>query len=579
MAKDLYNACFSRNLGIITAQEQQRLSQCTVAIAGMGGIGSNTAIMLARMGVSRFRIADFDTFEHANLNRQYGAFLDTIGRAKVDVMAEEIRRINPLAQVTVYREGFKPENAGDLLDGVDIVVDSIDFYSIETHLAFHRAARQRNLYILMGSPVGFSGCLQVFDPEGMGLEEYCGIEPGMLAIEKQLRYACGVVPNLAHIDYFDVSLSSSNTNFLKKTGPSLASATVLAASLVASEVVILLLKRRKPRAIPYSFQFDPYTYRYEKAWLENGMRDYDADRALSRISDRGSLIPLVLKYLYKRKKTKRAKINGAQIYYESHGTGENLLLISPLGADSSFWSRQTQELAKHFRVITFDSRGAGFSSSCDQNCSTQQAAEDAAALLKHLGVRRTHVVGLALGGLIAQVLGANHPELVDHLVLASSYAKADGPMCELIRRWQTIAVTQGMEELFDACLPYLFSTDYVADTNGELDQLRTFFHLNLQDSQSFVYQSDSGIRHDSTLRLAAIRCPTLVLHGEEDRVVSRTLAVELAAGIRDCKLALIKGAPHFMSWENSAAFSQEIVQFLESERTTLEIPSRLSISA
>jgi molybdopterin/thiamine biosynthesis adenylyltransferase len=396
MSKDLYKLAYARNIGIVSSQEQQRLARSTVAIAGVGGIGSNTAIILARMGVGKFRLADFDNFDYSNINCQYGAFLDTVRQPKVAVLAKELQRINPVAEVTIEHAGFTAENAEQFFSGADIAVDAIDFYSIDAHLEFHRQARKRNLYVLMGSPVGFSACLQIFDPKGMSLEEYCGIQPGMISLEKQLRYACGVVPNLAHIDYFDVSRGSSNTNFLKKTGPSLACATTLAASLVASEAAIILLDRRNPKAIPYTFQFDPYTFRYEKVWLEKGMDSYDPDRALSRIQDRSSLIPLVMKYLYKRKKARRAKVNGAELYYEIEGQGDHLLLLTPLGADSSFWTRRIQELSQSFTVITFDGRGTGFSSACDPNVSTRLMAQDAIALLEKLGVQHTHVLGLAL---------------------------------------------------------------------------------------------------------------------------------------------------------------------------------------
>lgn len=564
--KDLYSQCYSRNIGILTKDEQQRLSRATVAIAGMGGIGSNTAVMLARMGVSRFRIADFDNFDYANINRQYGAFLDTIGKSKVAVVEAELKRINPEAQVMVEPAGFTADNAERFLAGADIAIDAIDFYSIDSHLEFHRQARRRQLYILMGSPVGFSACLQVFDPNGMSLEEYCGIEPRMMALEKQLRYACGVVPNLAHVDYFDVSQGASNTNFLKKTGPSLAAPTAMAASLVASEVVIILANRRKPKAIPYTFQFDPYTYRYEKVWLENGMKSFDVDRALSRISDRSSLIPLVYKYLYKRRKARRAKVNGAELYYEVEGTGENLLLISPLGGDSSYWTRQSQELSRHYKVISFDSRGTGFSSECDQSYSTLVMAQDALALLKKLGVERTHVVGLAMGGLVAQHMAVMRPELVDRMVLASSYARAHENLSSIVAEWQKVALQNGMEELFDLCLASLFSESFVKDADGEVDKLRTFFHLNLQSPNSFVYQSTAGIRHDTTAVLDRINCPTLVLHGEADRVVDKSLADELASGIRNSCFKVIADAPHFMNWEHAARFNDEVLQFLSARQ-------------
>jgi pimeloyl-ACP methyl ester carboxylesterase/molybdopterin/thiamine biosynthesis adenylyltransferase len=562
MPKDLYSLCYSRNIGILTKQEQERLASATVVIAGMGGIGSNTAVLLARMGVSKFRLADFDTFDYSNVNRQYGAFLDTVGEPKVEVMEKELRRINPRVEVTLEPKGFTADNAETFLAGADLAVDAIDFYSIEAHLEFHRQCRKRGLYVFMGSPVGFSGCLQVFDPQGMGLEEYCGIEPGMMGLEKQLRYACGVVPNLAHIDYFDVSQGASNTNFLKKTGPSLACATMLAASLVASEVGIMLANRRKPKAIPYTFQFDPYTYRYEKVWLEDGMKSFDVDRALNRLQDRSSLIPLVLKYLYKRRKTRRAKVNGAELYYEVEGQGDNLLLIGPLGSDSTFWARQVQPLARHFQVITFDSRGTGFSTECNESHSTLEIAQDAIALLKKLGVQRTHIVGLALGGLVAQHIAALQPALVNRMVLASTYAKADEAIAATVSRWQQIASHQGMEALFDVCLNSLFSDEYVQDSDGEVDKLRTFFHLNLQDPASFVYQSAAGVRHDCRSNLARITCPVLVLHGEDDRVVKSALGKELAAGIRDSQFKVIEGSPHFLNWEDADLFNEHVCEFL-----------------
>jgi pimeloyl-ACP methyl ester carboxylesterase/molybdopterin/thiamine biosynthesis adenylyltransferase len=560
--EDLYSLCYSRNIGILTKDEQERVANATVAIAGMGGIGSNTAVLLARMGVSKFRLTDFDTFDYANVNRQYGAFLDTIGQPKVDVMEKELKRINPRVEVVVEPKGFTADNAEKFLAGADLAIDAIDFYSIEAHLEFHRQCRKRGLYVFMGSPVGFSACLQIFDPHGMSLEEYCGIEPGMMGLEKQLRYACGVVPNLAHIDYFDVSQGAANTNFMKKTGPSLACATMLAASIVASEVGIMLANRRKPKAIPYTFQFDPYTYRYEKVWLEEGMNSFDVDRALTRLQDRSSLIPMVLKYLYKRRKARRAKVNGAELYYEVEGKGDNLLLLGPLGGDSSFWSRQVQPLARHFQVITFDSRGTGLSTECSQGHSTQEIAQDAIALLKKLGIRRTHVVGLALGGLAAQHIAALQPELVSRMVLASSYAKADEAIAATVSCWQQVAQQQGMEALFDACLDSLFSNEYVQDSNGEVDKLRTFFHLNLQDPMNFVYQSTAGTLHDCTSKLSGINCPTMVLHGEADRVVDVTLAKKLAGSIRDSQLTIIERAPHFLNWEQADIFNEQVRQFL-----------------
>src|SRR4051794_11967121 len=101
-----YEEAFSRNLGLVSPDEQRTLSNSRVAIAGMGAMGGLHLITLLRMGVGRFAIADFDQFELANFNRQYGGFIDTIGRSKVQVMCEFARKINPDVEITVFDKGL-----------------------------------------------------------------------------------------------------------------------------------------------------------------------------------------------------------------------------------------------------------------------------------------------------------------------------------------------------------------------------------------------------------------------------------------------------------------------------------------
>jgi pimeloyl-ACP methyl ester carboxylesterase/molybdopterin/thiamine biosynthesis adenylyltransferase len=562
MTNESYKRSFSRNIGILSEAEQERLAGATVVLAGLGGIGGNTLIQLARSGVGNFRLADFDRFDDVNINRQYGARTDTRGRLKCEVMAAEVKAINPAAEVTLFPAGFTADNAEELLSGADLAVDAIDFYAIETHLEFHRATRAHGLYTLMGSPVGFSACLQIFDPRGMSFEEYCAIKPEMDPLEKQLRYACGLVPELLHIDYFDVSLGRSNTDFLNRAGPSLSVACSLAASLVASEAVLILLGRRKPRAIPYTYQFDQYTYRYAQTHIDGGMANYDPGPAIDKIKDRSSFVPQVLELFYHKKRSRKAAVNGVDLYYKVEGEGKPVLMISPLGADASFWARQTQELAKHFRVITFDNRGSGVSSPCVGDCSTELMAEDAIRLLEFLAVDSAHVVGLALGGLIAQQIAARRPDLVDRLVLASSYLHADERIEAVTRQWRELAVRQGMEPLFDACLEYLFSPGYIADNDGELDKLKTFYRLTLVDPQSFCSQSLAGVRHDSRTLARQVTAPTLVLHGRGDRLVDPALGEALAESLGNAESVLFDDAPHFFIWEYADRFNAEVVDFL-----------------
>jgi pimeloyl-ACP methyl ester carboxylesterase/molybdopterin/thiamine biosynthesis adenylyltransferase len=560
MSDSFYRESFARNIGIVTETEQERLSAATVAVAGAGGIGGNTLVTLARMGVGGFRIADFDRFEPANINRQYGAHAETIGKLKCEVLAEELRRINPSVRCEIFSQGFTDETAGPLLAGADLAIDAIDFYAIDDHLKFHSATRAHGLFTLMGSPVGFSACMQIFDPRGMSLEEYCGIQPQMPAIEKQLRYACGLVPSLAHIDYFDVSAGASRTDFISRTGPSMASACALASALVANETVMLLLGRRPSRPIPHTVQFDPYTYRYENVCIPGGMRDYDPAPAIARIPDKSSLVAQVLQLFYSKPKEPRFAVNGVNLYHKVEGEGPALLLISPLGADAGFWTRNVQELRKHFRVITFDNRGSGESRGPVDGLTTEVLARDAITLLDQLGVRQVHIAGVALGGLVAQQIARLEPALVQSLVLASSYAAADSHIAAATAGWRRIASTSGMEPLFDECVHWLFSDD-LTENRSDVNQLKTFYRLTLQEPRSFIAQSVAGVEHDSRGWLRELRVPCLILHGGADKLVGLHHATELAQQLPDAHAVVIDEGAHFFNWECAHRFNDSLLEF------------------
>lgn len=559
---DRYHRSFGRNIGILTLAEQEKLAESTVAVVGTGGVGGNVAILLARMGVGRFRIADFDKFELANINRQYGAATDTVGQQKADVVAADIARINPAAEIQVFPEGFTEENADALLAGADIAIDAIDFYAIETHLKLHAKTREHGLFTIMGSPIGFSACLQVFDPDGMGLAEYCGIGPDMDPLEKQMRYACGLVPELAHIDYYDVSTADSNTDFSAGTGPSLACACGIASGLVATETSLILLGRRATRAIPHTFQFDPYMFRYAKTFIPGGMQNYDPAPAIERMTDRSSLVPQVLDFLYGKAQAERIAVNDARIFCREEGSGEPVVFISPLGGDSSFWARQVPVFAESFRVITFDARGTGISTPCPDHCSVEELASDLIGLLDHLNVRSAHLVGLAIGGLVALEVAALRPDLARTLVIASSYEAADDRLRQLTGRWRELARTGGMEVLFEECLNSVFSPAYIEQNRAEMDKLKTFFRLTMHDPESFCQLSLAGVSYDTQPILPKISTPTLVLHGGQDRVIDPDHAKQLAAGIPEARLTEIPDGSHFMPYENAEAFNAAVLSFI-----------------
>ena len=125
-----YEAAFSRNIGWVTEREQSQLRNKRVAIAGMGGVGGQHLLALTRLGIGNFNIADFDTFEIANFNRQTGAVLSALGQPKVRVLADMALDINPELNIQQFPTGVTPKNLEDFLKDVDIYVDGLDFFAI-----------------------------------------------------------------------------------------------------------------------------------------------------------------------------------------------------------------------------------------------------------------------------------------------------------------------------------------------------------------------------------------------------------------------------------------------------------------
>lgn len=248
-----YSEAFSRNLGLINAEEQDRLRQSRVAIPGMGGVGGMHLMTLARMGIGKFRISDADVFETKNFNRQFGATVQSLGRSKVDVMATAAESVNPEVEVDSFSEFVTPKNVDAFLDGVDLVVDSVDFFAFEARRMIFREARKRGIWVITAGPIGFSTAWLLFDPSGMTFDEYFDFKDGMEPVDQLCAFALGLAPRATHLPYFDFSYVEQSGR-----GPSVAAACQLASGVVGSEAVKILLGRDGLRPAPYYSQFDAY---------------------------------------------------------------------------------------------------------------------------------------------------------------------------------------------------------------------------------------------------------------------------------------------------------------------------------
>ena len=138
----------------------------------MGGVGGVHLMTLARLGIGKFTIADPDTFELANFNRQYGATVDSLGRQKAEVMAEQALAVNPELDIRIINEPVSENNINRFFEGADILVDGVDFFAIDARRLVFADARRRGLWGITCGPHAFSAAWLIFDPEGMTFDRF-----------------------------------------------------------------------------------------------------------------------------------------------------------------------------------------------------------------------------------------------------------------------------------------------------------------------------------------------------------------------------------------------------------------------
>ena len=263
-----YHAAFARNLGWLTQQEQDSLRGKRVAIAGMGGVGGVHLLTLARLGIGAFRLADFDTFDIANFNRQAGAMVSTLGRPKVEVLAQMARDINPGLDLQLFPDGVNPGNLAAFFNDVDLYVDGLDFFAFDARQATFALCAQQGIPAITAAPLGMGTAVLSFLPGQMTFEQYFGWGD-LPDEEKALRFLVGLAPAGLHGRYL---VDPTAINLKERRGPSTIMGCQLCAGAAATEALKILLRRGLVRAAPHGTHFDAYRNKLVHTWRPGGNR-------------------------------------------------------------------------------------------------------------------------------------------------------------------------------------------------------------------------------------------------------------------------------------------------------------------
>lgn len=258
----------------------------------------------------------------------------------------------------------------------------------------------------------------------------------------------------------------------------------------------------------------------------------------------------------------KIKVNGIELYYEKTGSGPNLVLIEGLGVATWLWEKQTPEFSKHFTTLVFDNRGAGKSDKPVGPYMIGLMADDLAGLLDSLHIAKTHVLGVSMGGFIAQSFALRYPQKVDRLVLVATSAGGpdhvpmapevlaamfanEGPPREVVRKKLALAYSQAFMQT---------------------EAVEHLIDLRLADPQpplAYMAQATAGATFNLSEKVRQLQAPCLIMAATGDRLVPVVNAHNLAKKISRSQLKNYEGYGHQFFVEIPATFNRDVIAFLK----------------
>jgi pimeloyl-ACP methyl ester carboxylesterase len=259
-----------------------------------------------------------------------------------------------------------------------------------------------------------------------------------------------------------------------------------------------------------------------------------------------------------------AEANGQRLYYESHGEGEPLVIVMGLSADHLAWATQVPEWSKHHRVIEFDNRDVGQSSYADGPYEIADMAQDTLALADELGLDSFHLLGMSMGGAIAQEAALAAPDRIRTLTLVVTFAESGPWGAERGRIWGAAAQRTPHEEHVDNLLLLTLSQELYAEKPDFVQYVRemTLANPHPQAPDAFARQLDAASRHETLDRLGSLSVPVHVIGAEFDILVPVWKSVQIAEAIPGAKLTVIERAPHGVNVENAEELNRVVLEFL-----------------
>lgn len=257
------------------------------------------------------------------------------------------------------------------------------------------------------------------------------------------------------------------------------------------------------------------------------------------------------------------ELDGVRIHYQVLGAGEPVAFLNGVMMTARSWVLQSAFLRRRYRCLLHDFRGQLLSGKPRTPWTLEDHARDLRALLDHLGVARCHLVGTSYGGEVGMVFAAQHPERVASLAVIAGAAEVGPELDRAVAEWADVALSRP-RDLYRATLPYNFSRRFLdAGPDVLLQGDRRLAACPPEFFTAFARLVAAFRQMDLTDRLPAIRCPTLVLVGEEDRLKPVACSRRIAEGIRHAEFLVVPGAGHAVVIEKPWEVNTALLGFLQ----------------
>jgi 3-oxoadipate enol-lactonase len=257
----------------------------------------------------------------------------------------------------------------------------------------------------------------------------------------------------------------------------------------------------------------------------------------------------------------RISANGMDINYTIEGEGPWLTMSHSLACNLHMWDEEAKRLSQRYKVLRYDTRGHGESGAPAGAYTLELLADDLHGLLRALGVQSTHFVGLSMGGMIGQTYALKYPGVFASLALCDTTSRYPADVAGLWAERIKTVETQGMEPMVAPTLERWFTPPYRAAHPEVMEKVAAM--IRNTPAPGFVGCCHAIPRINLTARLKEIRCPSLVIVGEDDPGTPVAMAEDIHRALPGSKLVVIPCAAHLSNLEQPDAFNQALADFLD----------------